>query len=536
MKLTAKQLIARYNKKKEEKATLEQHIQEINDYVLVRKNNVTRMYTPGQKRNTHLLDNTAVMSCELLAGALHSFLTNPYTKWFALTTGEPDIDKDDTAREWLEDTERRMLNVLNDSNFQTEVHEFYLDLCGPSTACLLMEEDDEQIVRFSSKFIANYVIAENSKGIVDTVMCEWSWTAQKIAEEFGIKNLTKKVKEAYDKQQDTLFKIIHGVYPQDKFKKHPALKQFDFISHYVCVEDEADLNVEGFYEQPYIVSRWSKASDEEWGRGPGFAALPEAKIINKMTEIIIKAAQKSMDPPISVPDDGYILPLRTYPGGLNFRRAGVEDKIEPVFNKEIRVDFGMDIMEAHRQRIKQAFYVDQLMLPNNRTQKTATEINQRTEENLRLMGPMMGRQETEFLTPMINRLFKIMDRKGMFKDMPAIMERAKGLSVQYTSTIAKMQRFSEAQSIQRTMQDLATFIQIDPSIADNFDGDGITRIISQAHGFPQSGIRNLTKVKQIREARQKAQEELLQKQEQQNQVDQMGKMAPLVQGMQQTKK
>lgn len=528
--MNAKQLLKKYEQKKSERLVWDSHFQEINDYVNPRKNNIVKSFAKGAKRNLHLLDNTALVSCELLAGALHGLLTNPYAQWFGLSTGDPDIDNDDQARAWLQDTAHRMLNILNDSNFQTEVHEFYLDLCGVSTANLLMEEDDETVVRFTAKFIGNYCIEENNKGIVDTVYCEWTWDAQTIAEEFGVENLTKKVKEAYEKKQDTKFTIIHGVYPKsplDKSKNTPKLH--DFISHYVCKEDEADILVEGYWEQPYLVSRWAKSSDEEWGRGPGFTALPEAKIINKMTETIIKAAQKVVDPPLQLPDDGFILPLRTYPGGLNFRRSGFEDKIEPVFNKEIRVDFGIQAMEQHRERIKQAFYVNQIMLSNEGPQRTATQVNRESSDSMRFLGPMLGRQQSEFLGPMCNRLYKVMDRKKMFKPMPEIMLRARGLSVQYSSAIAKMQRLDESQSIQRTMADLAPFAQLFPEIKDNFDPDQAARIVANNNGFPQAIIRDLTKVKQIREARQKAQEELIKQQQQQQQVDQLSKVAPAAQ-------
>lgn len=535
MKLTAKQLIERYEKKKADRSVWNQHFQEINDYVLPRKNNITKHFAKGAKRNLHLLDNTAVVACELLAGALHGLLTNPYSQWFELTSGNPKIDSDDSAREWLQDCERRMLNVLNDSNFQTEVHEFYLDLCGVSTANLLMEDDDDTIVRFSAKFIANYVICENSKGIVDTVYCEWDWDAETIAEEFGVDNLTKKVKAAYDKKTDEKFKIIHAVYPQDKYRKAGGkLKNFDFISQYVCQEDEDDLKVEGYYEQPYLVSRWAKASDEELGRGPGMAALPEAKIINKMTETIIKASQKVIDPPLQLPDDGFIMPLRTYPGGLNFRRSGTDpgDRIEPVFNQDIRIDFGIQAMDQHRQRIKQAFYVDQLTLSNDGPQRTATQVNRETSDSMRFLGPMLGRQQSEFLSPLINRLFKMMNRKNLFLVMPDIMKQATGLSVQYSSAIAKMQRATESQSIQTTLQDLAPFMQVDPSIADNFDGDMALRVIAKINGFPQEIIRNLAKVKQIRASRAQAQQQVVNTQQENQQVDSLAKVAPAAQALQ----
>ena len=73
-----------------------------------------------------------------------------------------------------------------------------------------------------------------------------------------------------------------------------------------------------------------KASNEIYGRSPAMTALPDVKMLNEMSKTTIKAAQKQVDPPLLVPDDGFLLPVRTVPGGLNFYRSGTRDRIEPL--------------------------------------------------------------------------------------------------------------------------------------------------------------------------------------------------------------
>ena len=43
-------------------------------------------------------------------------------------------------------------------------------------------------------------------------------------------------------------------------------------------------------------------------------ALADIKMLNRMSEVTIRAAQKQVDPPLLVPDDGFMLPVRTIPG------------------------------------------------------------------------------------------------------------------------------------------------------------------------------------------------------------------------------
>src|SRR5690606_16438334 len=90
-------------------------------------------------------------------------------------------------------------------------------------------------------------------------------------------------------------------------------------------------------------------------------------------------------------------------------------------------------------------------------QMTATEVMQRTEEKLRLMGPMLGRQQSEFLRPLLDRVFNIMLRRNLFGEIPQVLSEAK-VEFQYTSAVAKAQKISEGNNIMRFMQTSAAFL------------------------------------------------------------------------------
>jgi len=214
-KLTPKEIIKFYKKLKSERGTWENHWQEVTDHILPRKNTVTTTRQPGEKRTWQLLDNTGVQSNELLAGALHGMLTNPDSPWFELTTGDIVADNDDEIRLWLQENTRKIHHVLNNSNFQTEVHELYIDLGAIGTACQFIEEDEKNIVRFSTKFIADYYIKEGRFGVVDTMFYESKWKAEDIIETWGPGkhrdvDLSAKACDNRD------FKVIHCVYPFEK--------------------------------------------------------------------------------------------------------------------------------------------------------------------------------------------------------------------------------------------------------------------------------------------------------------------------------
>jgi hypothetical protein len=507
--LTPAQVKARLAKLKSDRSTWEEHWQEIADLILPRKNTITTKRKEGDKRTAQVLDNTGIQANELLAGHLHGILTNPYAQWFELTTGKQELDLQDEVRAWLQLTTRDIHSILNNSNFQTEIHELYIDLPAFGTACMLTEEDATDIVRFSTKFIAECYIDENHLGYVDQLYRVWKWKASQIVAQWGIKNVTKKVADAYRMQDEQMFNIVHAVYP--RYLVDPKANMNQYVSQYILVDEDFEIDCGEFKEFPYIVPRWSKAAGEKYGRGPGMVALPEMKVLNKMNETMLIGAQKVVDPPLQLPDDGFIMPIITKPGGLNYYRAGTADVIKPVFN-DTRIDFGYQAMEDRRARVKAAYYVDQLQLPTRGPMMTATETVQRTEEQSRLLGPMLGRQHSELLRPLIKRVYGIMARRNLIRPAPDVI---KNLDVRYSSMIAKAQQASEALAVQKALQLAAPFIQLDPKVAQNYDGDAIARISVKVFGAPHEMLKDTKVVQQEREA---AQQQAQAQQQQQQQM------------------
>jgi hypothetical protein len=521
MKRTVDQVIKRHETLKSERATLESHLSEIAQYILPRKDDINQTRTPGDKRNVFLYDSTGMVSNELLAGALHSLLTNPAGYFFELTTGDFDLDNQDNVRIWLQDAVAIIHNTLNQSNFQTEVHEVYLDLGAFGTAVMSVEEDDRSIIRFSTKHIRDVVIAESSRGMVNELGICYKWTPENIVEEFGKESLSKlpKVKTALEKNTNEKFDIIHQIYPSE------VGQFFNYHSQYVAVADKVEVMLKGFREFPYLVPRWIKAAGETWGRSCGMNALPEVKMVNKMMETTIKGAQKVVDPPMQAPDDGFIRNINLKPGGISYYRAGTEDRIIPLLN-DARIDFGFEMISKIQQKIEGCYYVDQLKLKDG-PQMTATEVMQRTEESMRLLGPMLGRQQAEFLKPLVERIFNIMYRRGLLPEIPEVLQDRE-LNIQYSSLIARTQRMTEGQNILRTMEAATPFINADQTVLDNLNGDEAFKTIARIYGFPQRAINDKKVVEGIRQGRAEAQQKQQQMLAEQAQADNMSKMAPLM--------
>jgi len=501
------------------------HWKDVSDYVIPRKNDIYMSRTKGEKKQGEVYDCTAVHANELLASALHGMLTNPAISWFGLSSGDPMVDSKREIRLFLQNAVHLMHQVLNDiSNFQTEVHESYLDLGSLGTAPLRMEErNDAKLIHFSSRPVNEMYLAENHYGEIDTMFRLVKYSGKKMLDKFGKDAFTEEDKSILEKDFYSEHDVLHIIKPRKEFDTDKkGGKHKPFASYYIWQDKKKLLSESGFDEFPYAIPRWTKISGETYGRSPGMKALGDIKMINTMMKTTIRGAQKIVDPPLQVPDDGMVLPIRTVPGGTNYYRAGSKDRIEPMMTGG-RPDIGIQVMEDVRIRIRQAFFIDQLQLKDG-PQMTATEVMQRTEEQLRMLGPILGRLHHELLKPIIDRTFAIMLRRKEFGAIPGELQ-GRDLSIKYSSMIARAQRSSEAENITRSLNVVMPLMQADPTILDNINGDAVLKHSANIFNVPEEIFRSDKEVKELRGARQEREQTAMDQQEQMNEAETVNKMA-----------
>ena len=498
----------RLNKMSSDRSTWEDHWQEILDYVMPRKADITFVRSKGEKRTEVLFDSTAITANNLLAASLQGTLTSPSLPWFSLKLRNEEINKVRDVQIWLEDTARRMYAVFNESNFNTEVHEMYLDLCSVGTAAIFVEEANEGFLQgglhFNTLHIAEYFIQENATGKVDTLYRKYKMTARQAIQEFGEENLGPKIKEAAKMKPDTQFNFIHAVEPTADYERAvgKAKTKLPFHSCHVCEEDKMVVRVGGYNEFPYLVPRWSKATGEIFGRSPSYNALPDIKTLNKAVEIGLKAWAKAIDPPLLVTDDGVIGRVRMTPAGITVVRN--DSAIKPL---QIGSNWQITDLKENQLRtaIRQAYYSDQLQLQEG-PQMTATEVQVRYELMQRLLGPTLGRFQTEFLNPLIERVFGIMMRSDALMPRPEAIE-GNNMDIEYVGPLARSQRMEEAVAVERLYQLAMQVVQVDPTVMDVINHEEAIRMRATLLGVPKTVLRGEDEVAEIREQRAAAQQQ-----------------------------
>lgn len=489
--------------------------QECADYVVPRKNSIAVQRIPGYKRTQKMFDSTAPHSMELLAAALHGTLTPSFIPWFKISPADPNLQKDYNVRNWMDMVNLKLRDELRSrSNFNSEVHEMYIDLTAFGTSCFFMEERQNNGwwggFNFVEVPIGKYCVAEGEDGKVDTVYRSLVMSTHAIKEKWP-----GKLPEELNTKPDELHEIVHAVVPSGRGKDKR------WKSDYILYKTHTKLSSGKFDSFPYMVSRWTKYSDETYGRGPTHVALPDVRSLNKIIEMELRNIAKNVDPPLRAIQGEVFGNARMIPGGVT--TVARPESLSPI---DTTGNFQVTNLkkEELRQSINNMYFIDQLQLQVG-PQMTATEVNVRYDTMQRNLGPMLGRVEAEFARPLIIRGFLLMVAAGLFQPFPPALVQAQkkrpiDLLIEYKGPLALAQRSSDITALQQFEESFDMSLKADPQAADIIDWDNLIRYKADLYNIPIALLKDKAAVAQQRQAKQAMME-------QQQQLDNAQKMADI---------
>jgi len=527
--------IAQFEQMKQARFGFEDMWQDIADNVVGRRDFNT-IRTPGDRRMGNLHDITALLSAELLAGALHSLMTNSASKWFRLGFEDIEIANHPDVRLWNDlIAEPRMYAAVNrpEAGFNPQMHEVYFDLTTFCTAALSVEEEEGHGAVFNSRPLHEVFISESAFGRIDTVFRNVRMPARQAIQRWGdrapeqARDLVKK-----DKPEERI-EVLQAIRPNEDIQ--PGRLDFTGMPHsslYIDIKGKSLIKEGGFWELPIMTPRWSKDPGELFGRGPGITALADAKMLNAMWKTIIKGAQKIVDPPMLMDNDGVITQLKTAPGSVNIQEATSlrPDSVRPLLTGG-NPGIGIDLVNRKQQNIQSAFHSEVLPLFNS-PYMTATQVLELIQQATRFLSPILGRMQSELLEPMIQRVFGIELRAGRLDPIPEVLAN-QNIKVEYISPIARAQKASDVSAIVETFTIAAEMEGVMPGTIDNLDGDAAIRSIADAKGIPISIVREAAVVAEIRQRQQELAAEQKQQQEALQVADAASKLIPAIAGAQQ---
>lgn len=510
------QIQRRWSILKNERATWWQHWAELTQFILPRSGRYfVQDRNKGQRRHNNIYDNTGSRAANVLAAGLMGGLTSPARPWFRLATSSPDLNKQPEVKQWLNDVTDLMLTIFQKSNTYRALHNIYKELGVFGTGAAVIMKDYDTVIHIHPVTIGEYCIATNAIGRVDTLYREFQMTVAQIVKEFGYENCSSGVQNMYDRGTlDAWITVQHSIEPRED-RDVTKLDNKNMAWRDVYMEqgatDEKYLRESGFEKFPAVCPRWDVEGGDIYGNSPGQEALGDIKQLQHEQLRKSQAIDYQVNPPLQVPTSMKNRDVERLPGGITFVDTGGSGKaVQTAFDVTLNTrDLLMDIQDV-RERIKESFFVDLFMMISQdnaaTTHMTATEVTERHEEKMLMLGPVLERLQDELLNPLIEVTFHHMVEAGILPTPPQQMQ-GQELSVELVSMLAQAQRAIATNGIDRFTQSITAVAQIKPEVLDKFDADRWADEYSDALGINPDLIVSEDKVQSLRAARQKAQQQ-----------------------------
>jgi hypothetical protein len=457
-----------------------------------------------------VLDGYASLASEILASGLLSGMTSPSRPWFKLALDDDLFNNDPTVRVWLDDTEKRIRSVLNQSNIYQVLFGAYKEIGAFGTACFIVLEDFEDVVRGYSFTSGEYYLGIDNRGRVNAFGREYWMTVDQMVIEFGLESCSPQVQSEYkNNARGTYHKVKHLIEKADYKVDGLPTNGMEYRSVYWegTSKNTDFLAKRGFNKFAVIAPRWETVTTHQvYGKGPGWNALGDIKQLQKTADDKLKLQEKLHNPPVTANEDieGFI---NLVPGGISRTSANLPDGgVRPAYTVPDALQSFIEMENHLKENIDKFFFVNLFLMILNmdRTNMTATEVAERQQEKIMMMGSILHRLQEELLDPLIDLVFGIMLDNGLIAQPPQQIQGME-LKVKYISILAQAQEAVGVNSIKRVMESAIGISQVRPDILDNFDFDEVARQLNEGEGAPAKLILDPQVVAEQRQYKQQVQ-------------------------------
>jgi hypothetical protein len=520
-KLAEEQIRVYTERKAERDSKFSTTWQTLSQYFLPSQSDVNVEKTEGTTGWTdQIFDTTANMANRTMAAGQRNWLTPSTEPWAEFQTPVSLTDDNGEAADWLAKASDTAMSELARSNFYSIVNMAYLGVGCFGTDVILVEDGKKTALNFRHFKINTYTIAEDDEGVVDSVHREFELSGRQIKQMFQMDELSpdlqRKLKTSKGLEEKT--KFLHAIFPRkdsERLDKRADGANKPVASVYIEIATKHTVRESGYDEMPALCQRFSKwGTDSPWGFAPAYDALPEARQLNYVVQYTDALAELHAYPRIMRPS--------SLVGDVDLRAGGVTTFDPMAGEMGIPKEWATvgdlasaeNLKQEKRTAINSFFYVDVFKRLNSNPlldkQMTAYEISRREAEDLNQFTPAFDRRITEFLNPLMKRVFGILFRAGKFGTPPPSLMKPIGLGkaalrmpeVVITSRIALALKALQNRGTEATFAFVAPFGEQHPEVYDVFDIDATIKTFAYNAGMKPSLMRSSRDLGKLRAQRQ----------------------------------
>lgn len=529
-----RKVLQRINQLKQERLRWEDQWIDIRNYELPWVGDFKRQGDdsyPGRRKDLHIAQGVAWASAQIFAAGIMSGLTPPSRQWFKFQFNNSELNENVQACEVLDTRQEIMQSILSGSNFYNAIHSSYFEL-PYGQAPLAVLPDTKKGVRFQAQTIGTYYIDVGGDGTVNTFARRYPCKLQQIIDTFGVENLplSDRLNIEAGGVPDNVTRYVWWLVEPNAQAIPGRIGRLNmpYISMY-WIDGSGDndwLYVGGYDEFPVPTGRYSTNANNPYGYGPGWYALGDSKMLQVMKRDYLTAVELAVKPPLTATADVMAEGINLIPGGVT-KVPGPNSHVQQLFQVGLDMPHLAEEIIRTEDSIKRAYSADLfLMLDSISTgNMTAREIVERQQEKLQQLGPVVERLQEEYLTPILERTYNILDRAGIFPPIPpdiAQLVAQEDVKIEYISPLAQAQRMSGLVNIEQAIAFTAQMAQMWPDSIKMIDPLGTIAKYFDLLGAPAKMRRPEEEVQQMIEQEQKA----MQQAQQEQQAMQMAQALP----------
>lgn len=465
-----------------ERASWDEHWREIAAYQMPRAGRFFWTDTnKGNKRHNSIYDNTAIFAHRTLAAGMMSGMTSPARPWFRLGIQDRDLMAYGPVKQWLYDVAEMMRAVFAAGNTYNALHQCYEELGAFGTWADFVRPDFENVIHHYPMTVGEYALATNDRGVVDTLIRRFQMSVGQMVRQFGKDRVSPMVMNLFDRGTlDSWVPVYHVIQPRDEDKiQLGKADNLNMPFESIYFEPSSDnwdryLSESGFKRFPGLCPRWVVTGNDIYGRSPGMDVLGDVKQLQHEQLRKAQAIDYQVNPPLQVPVAYKDQANKRFPGGVMFVDATTQGGgVRPAYEVNLNLQYLLTDIQDTRERIKTGYFADLfLMMANDdRSGITATEVAERHEEKLLMLGPVLERLQNELLSPLVNMTFdRLVDAKllvGRLAPPPEL--QGKDLEIEFVSTLAQAQRAVAAAGNDKLLMTAGQMAQIWPEVRHKID-------------------------------------------------------------------
>lgn len=507
-------LRSEFNQYQDEYRQISDHFQARRGRYFVSQNGKAR------KPAVDVLHEEGMFASRVLGAGMLAGVSSPARPWLKITTPDSNLNQFKTVRAWLDIAEARIYQMFGGSNYYHVKQQSFRDMGDFGQGPVIMDEDFEDAINCYCAPVGEYLMAVDHRGVVDTLYRDMQKTALQIVAKFGLQSCPREVQDAYARgDYATPFDITHVCEPNIyRVDGELGPRGMPYMNAYYCpgvstVGGNDIIQVRGYNENPISAPRWEVQPNDVYGHGCGTLALKACKSLQALEKRSGQIVDKLADPALQGPASLEKVVINKAPGKMsyypdNLAQGGARDPISPIYKPDPGV---LTVLGNEDQRItariNRAYYVDLFLQLSQSTRReiTAREIEERHEEKLIQLGPVLERTHYEGLNREVKRAFGVASRHGLIPPPPKEMDGLP-LKIEYTSILAVAQRAVGVGALERLSGFIGNLSAGNPAVLDKFDMDQTVDEYAEAIGVPAIVVRSDEDVDKIRQDRAKQQQ------------------------------